>query len=248
MRTDAAPVLPLSYPATRRSLHALACFVIAPACLARTGRIGLRPLPGGFGTPPFDDGSRIFVRDGQLVHEPHVTVALTTLRTAAHVLDVDLVSNPAVGRDLPPLEPDRLLAVQPESARVLAGWYAKGAVALGELRRQLAPSGEVTEPQLWPEHFDLAADVSISGQEVVTVGFSPGDAFCEEPYMYLSPRRPHVPGAFWNAPFGAYRRAAQITVPLDFALCALRHLCGAPTALHAEQPGRGEDRGAPVFR
>jgi hypothetical protein len=224
LTSPAPPALPLSYPATRRSLHALACFVIAPARLARTGRIGLRPAPGGFGTPPFEDGSRIAVRDCEVVRQPGGTVAITTLRAAAHFLDVDLVSDPAVGKDLPPFEPDRLLAVQPESARLLADWYAAGASALTELQDHLAPSWDISEAQIWPEHFDLASDVSVGGREMVTIGFSPGDAFCNEPYMYVSPGQPHEPDLFWNAPFGAYRRAEQIAAPLDFALCALERL------------------------
>jgi hypothetical protein len=217
-------VLPLSYPATRRSLHALACFVIAPARLARTGRIGLRPTPGGFVTPPFEDGSRIAVRDGQVVREPGGSLPITTLRAAARFLDVDIGPDPAVGTDLPSFEPDRLLAVQPESARVLADWYAEGAVVLSELRIHLAPSGEVSDAQIWPEHFDLASEVSVNGREMATVGFSPGDSFCEAPYMYVSPRQPHGPDLVWNAPFGAYRRADQIAAPLDFAVCALERL------------------------
>jgi hypothetical protein len=223
--SPAAPLLPLSYPATRRSLHALACFVMAPARLARAGRIGLRPVPGGFGTPPFEDGSCIATRDGLLVREPGGVVGITTLRDAARFLDVALINDPAVGTDLPPFEPGRLLAVQPESARVMANWYAEGAAALTELRSRLAPRGEVSEAQIWPEHFDLAAEVSVCGREMMTVGFSPGDAFCEGPYVYVTPRQAHRPDSFWNAPFGAYRRAEQDAVPLDFVLSALQRLC-----------------------
>ena len=58
--------LPPTFTATRNGLHRLACFVISPARKARTGRIGLRATGDGFGTPPFDDGSRIAVRGADL--------------------------------------------------------------------------------------------------------------------------------------------------------------------------------------
>jgi hypothetical protein len=217
------PGLPASYTSTRRSLHALACFVIAPARLARTGRIGLRVTPGGFGTPAFDDGSLISVRDNQLLREPGGCLPITTLRSAARFVEVELIPDPGVGKDLPAFEPDRVLAVDVESSRALAYWYSRGTIALGGIRRRLGDTAAVGEAQIWPEHFDLAAEVSIDGRGA-TVGFSPGDSFCNEPYAYVAPTSPHPPATFWNAPFGAFRRAREVSAPLEFITAALQLL------------------------
>jgi hypothetical protein len=90
-----------------------------------------------------------------------------------------------------------------EGGAELAGWLATGEAAL----RTLAPD---QTPVLWPEHFDLAITVN-----EVNYGISPGDAFLAEPYAYVgpwslgegwSPRE----GGFWNAPFGAVRRAGDL--------------------------------------
>ena len=64
--------------------------------------------------------------------------------------------------------------------------------------------------QLWPEHFDVGTAVDL-GTVSVNLGFSAGDAFSEEPYLYVGPwdeRRPGDP-AYWNAPFGAYATRSQ---------------------------------------
>jgi len=44
---------------TRDALHRLAEHVVSPARFAVTGRIGLRPAPGGVQTPPFGDDDRV---------------------------------------------------------------------------------------------------------------------------------------------------------------------------------------------
>ena len=102
---------PATFPGTRDGLHALACFVLAPARKAVTGRIGLRPVPGGFGTPPLPDGSRLLVRGATLIREPGGPAAITTVRAAAELAGVTLAADPGVGSDLPPFEPDRPLAI-----------------------------------------------------------------------------------------------------------------------------------------
>jgi len=48
------PSIPDALVPTRDSLHQVAYFVLAPARYRRTGRMGLVPTPGGFGTPPLD--------------------------------------------------------------------------------------------------------------------------------------------------------------------------------------------------
>jgi hypothetical protein len=198
--------LPAAFAATRESLHALACYVIAPARKERTGRIGLRPTGEGFATPPFDDGSRIAVRGNRLGVEPGDAIAITTLRAAAPFLDVELSPDPGVGSDLPPFEPDAPLDVDVDASLALGRWYALGQSVLDQLRDHLGKtSATISEAQLWPEHFDLAVAIELTGGRGVNVGFSPGDRFSDEPYAYVGPYdMTGLEGDYWNARFGAY--------------------------------------------
>ena len=59
-------------------------------------------------------------------------------------------------------------------------------------------------PILWPEHFDVAILL-----DDVSYGASPGDAFHEMPYAYVSAAA-HDDSDFWNAPFGAVRSHQQM--------------------------------------
>src|SRR5687767_199093 len=119
--------LPRLFASTRESLRALACYAIAPARKARTGRIGLVPTGDGFATPPFDDGTQVAVRGAQLVWSPaEGGVSITTLRAAAECLGVELSPDPGVGHDLPPFDPDAPLDVDAESSFSLGRWYAYG--------------------------------------------------------------------------------------------------------------------------
>ena len=68
--TSALEPLPATFDETRKGLWALACYVISPERKARTGRIGLRPTGDGFGTPPFEDGSRVVVHGDRLPATP----------------------------------------------------------------------------------------------------------------------------------------------------------------------------------
>lgn len=198
----ALPELPASFPATREALRALACYVIAPVRKRRTGHISLRPVGDGFGTPLFDDGSRIVVRDDQLVNEPGGGVPITTLRAGAEFVGLPLSADPGVGSDLPPFAPDAALDVDAAASRSLGSWYGFGQRVLDGLGG--VTYGAISQAELWPEHFDLAVTVALGGGTRVNVGFSPGDGFKEEPYLYVGPHDlGGLTGPFWNAPFGA---------------------------------------------
>jgi len=192
---------------TRDAWHRLACFVVAPARLARAGEIGLTPLPGGFGTPPLPDGTTIAVVVADLVVGDRV-VPITTLRDGAELVGIALSANPDVGSDLPPFEPDAPLVIDHAAAGVLADWYAHGANALGRLG---AGDGTVSAATLWPEHFDLAVTVELPGGAGINIGFSPGDAASDEPYAYVGPwDRTGHDGPYWNTPFGALRTRQEV--------------------------------------
>lgn len=210
--------LPRGFVATRESLRAVACYVISPARKARTGRIGLRPTDDGFGTPPFEDGTRILVRGDLLVVEPGSSSRLTTLVDAAAHVGVDLSPDPGVGSDLPPFDPDTPLIVDETASLALGEWYAFGQATLDLLGGRLPPGATVGEAQLWPEHFDLAVVVTLAHGAKVNVGFSAGDAAVEEPYLYVGPHdRSGLTGGYWNAPFGAVLRRSEIRLDGDAA-------------------------------
>jgi hypothetical protein len=205
---------PTGFATTRDALRALACFVIAPARKARTGRISLQPSGEGFGTPPFDDGTQIVVRGNQLLIEPGRQIPITTLRAAADALQLTLSPDPGVGHDLPPFTPDVPLAVDATASLWLGAWYAFGARHLDRLRVGQADDA-VSTSQLWPEHFDLAVLRDLAGSGV-NIGFSPGDATIDEPYVYVGPHdTAGLVGDYWNASFGAVLRHAELRAASD---------------------------------
>ena len=213
-RVTALTPPPPDLVATREALRSLACYVIAPARKARTGRIGLRPTGDGIATPPFDDGTRIGVRGDRLVVATDDDVPITTLRAGAARLGIALSDDPGVGHDLPPFAPDRPLPVDADASRWLAAWYAYGAGHLERLHGRF-PDAAVSEAQLWPEHFDLAVTVDVGG-DAVNVGFSPGDGWLAEPYVYVGPHdTSDLTDAFWNAPFGSVLTHAALRAAAD---------------------------------
>jgi len=218
MTAELAP-LPRSFASTRAGLHALACFAIAPARKAATGRIGLRAVDGTYGTPPLPDGSRTLVRGDRLLREPGGEIAITTVRAAATFLSVGLSDDPGVGSDLPPFEPDEALHIDPDASSALGAWYSFGDDVLAGIG---GPGDTVAEAQLWPEHFDLATIVTLAQGADVNVGVSPGDSGHDAPYVYVGPHDlAGLDGTYWNAPFGAlldYDDLVASATPRDVAL------------------------------
>jgi hypothetical protein len=198
-------MLPDGFAETRAAVRALACYAIAPARRAATGRIGLRAVVGRIATPPFDDGSRISV-DGTTLRWGSRSAAITTVRSAAEFLGVELSADPGVGSDLPPFTPDEPLLVDEAASHALGEWYGFGQGVIDGLS-----GAEVTEAQLWPEHFDLATVATVASGAKANVGFSAGDGFSAEPYVYVGPHEFAGPdGDYWNAPFGAVLRYSSL--------------------------------------
>jgi hypothetical protein len=221
MVTEMLVTLPATFVPTRESLRALACYVVSPARKARTAHIGLRPATGGFATPPFDDGSRLVVRGQDLAWDPGASITLSTLRAAAAFVDVELSPDPGVGHDLPPFRPDADLDVDASASAALGSWYRFGEQVIEALASR-SSAGQVSEAQIWPEHFDLAVTVEAGDSDSVNVGFSPGDSFSDDPYVYVGPHDiAGLSGPYWNAPFGAflaYSGLAQTNDPVQVAL------------------------------
>ena len=189
---------------TRDSWHRVAEHVLAAGQFSASGTIRLRPSPGGFttvvgveGRQLAVDGNRLVVLDGGERRQ----TALTTVGAAAAFAGVA----PGLrGSYTPatPVDPDAPLAVDPETARVLADWYALTGTAL----RRFAPA---QDPVLWPEHLDL----SVAVDAVNYVGCL-GDDAIPEPYLYVGPHGgPPTADEFWNAPFGAVVSSDRIRTP-----------------------------------
>jgi hypothetical protein len=213
--------LPETFAATRETLRALCCYAVAPARKARTGRIGLRPYDGAIATPPFDDGTRIVVRGDRLGVEPGEDIPITTVRDAAAFLGIEVDADPGVGHDLPRFAPDERLRIDPAASMALGAWYAFGGRLLDALRAAL-PHVEMSEAQLWPEHFDVAVTLDGAAGGDVNVGCSPGDGFHDGPYVYVGPHDTTDLGdEIWNAPFGAVLGRADLAGEPDAAAAAL---------------------------
>jgi hypothetical protein len=213
MAADLSP-LPSSFASTRAGLHALAEHVLAPLRYREEGRIGLRPVDGGFG-PPLP-GRRVLVR-GAVLHDDDRRSDLTTLGAAARFLAVEPGAPTDVYTPATDGDPDRLLAVDAGSADLLGRWFAFGDALLADLAGGATSADDVTETQLWPEHFDLALSIGPPGERV-NVGVSPGDADHDEPYLYVGPWEPRQ-GPPWNEPWGAslgYEAIRQGADPLTF--------------------------------
>jgi hypothetical protein len=215
------PDLPATFAATRDALHAVAEHVLAPARHRATGRIGLQPTPGGFGTPPFGAGESLRVEGTDLVHRrdgAERRAPLTTLGEAARFAAVPLGA-PPVYAAATPADPDRPLALDAGAADVLAGWYAFAHRLLRELCAARA-GDDPSDVQLWPEHFDLATDLGDAAAGArANYGASPGDGAIAEPYLYVGPwdaaRRT---GPLGTHPWGTaltYRALAAAADPVE---------------------------------
>jgi hypothetical protein len=186
---------PDGYADTRVALHAVAEHVLAPARRHANGKIGLRHVRGGFGTPFFGDDAQVSVRATAL----HVvragagsSHALTSLAAAAAALG-DLA---APGAELSG-DP---LALDDGAAAVVCAWFGFAYSVLEELRaranEELAPS----RVQIWPEHFDAAVELgSEADGRRAGYGCSPGDELHPEPYCYVTPWTEQPAGELWNA-------------------------------------------------
>jgi hypothetical protein len=183
--------LPAVFGETRNKLHQLAFFALAPARYKAVGRMGLRATPGGFGTPEFD-GRVARIEGGLLVSESDGNVAtqtISTVRSACDFVGIEYeeVWFPDFGDQLPPADPDADLALDVAGVQAVADWFEFGYELLERLRRYALPDDEVTEIQIWPEHFDAATEMGSEqrGQRA-SFGASTGDATHPEPYVYVS--------------------------------------------------------------
>jgi hypothetical protein len=222
-------------------LHTLAEWVLAPARQRVDGHIGLRPTPGGFGTPEFGAGEQVRVEGTRLLHrvgEDEQSLAITTVRDAAEFVDLAPCTATDVYAPQTACDPDNVLVVDPDAAAGIATWYAFGEEQLEQLCAQL-PHPPPAPVQLWPEHFDLATAAGDEARGMrANFGASPGDAAIPEPYLYVGPwdRARSRRGLLAAYPFGAALRYGELLAAPD-APAAAREFFDACTQLLAATGG-----------
>lgn len=154
--------------------------------------MGLQAAPGGFGTPSFD-GRIVRVEGDSIVAEETDKVAtqtITTVRAAAEFVGIEYEVEwfPDFHDPLKPVDPDVPLVVEDTAARALGQWFNFGTDVLERLRAHGTADDDVTEVQLWPEHFDPATELGSQDEgRRASYGASPGDAGHQEPYLYVTP-------------------------------------------------------------
>lgn len=183
--------LPEHFVQSREALHQIAFYALGPARYKAMGRMGLQAAPGGFGTPEFD-GRVARVEGDSLVHEESDKIAtqtITTVRAAAEFFGIEYDADWFQDfRDpLQPVDPETALQVDDTAARALGQWFNFGFDVLDELGGHASADDDVSNAQLWPEHFDLAMEMGgeAAGRRA-SYGASPGDGTHDEPYIYVA--------------------------------------------------------------
>jgi hypothetical protein len=136
-----------------------------------------------------------------------------TLARLAAFVDADLTTEFSAGAATPPLgPPDEPLHLGGDELDVLYAWFDLGWRVLDVVTSDPAPASGWSTIQLWPEHFDVGTALDLGSGKGVNLGFSPGDAFSEEPYAYVGPWGRERPGgpAYWNVPFGAILPRSEV--------------------------------------
>jgi hypothetical protein len=204
---------------TRTDLHRLCVHVLARRRYDVSGRFGLRASPGGLATPAFGVEPEVLRLDGTaLVREvgnawSSLRVNGSTLRELGAFAGVDLAAPFSVGGTTPGVGPvDEPFELDESAVAALFEWYDLGWRVLDETLCGLGPAAAPDAVQLWPEHFDVGTSVATSADGGrVNLGFSPGDRYADEPYVYVGPRPPDdADERFWNAPFGALRTRSAV--------------------------------------
>jgi hypothetical protein len=237
---------PEAWSASRAALHRVAAHVLARARVQSVDRSSLRVAVGGIATPAFSAGHRVVRTAGAMLIVEHegepaarsaTTMQGATLAELAALAGADLGRPIDIGHDVPPLgDVHDPLGVDPVVIDAIAQWYEFSARLLDDLSAALPAAARPTPVRLWPEHFDVAIEADVTPARRVNVGGTPGDSFCEEPYLYVGPwgtERPGSPG-YWNAPFGAVLRCSQLADDGDPWATAMAFLGEGLTRLAAE--------------
>jgi hypothetical protein len=210
--------------ATRETLHRVAAHVLGRRRFQVSGRFGLRASPGGFATPAFGEGPEALrIAGTALVREVAGDVRVMSMEGAslgdmAVFTDADLGTPFVAGDDSPELgDPNQPLSFDVEVARTIADWLDLAWRVLDEVVAGQPSDAAAVTVQLWPEHFDAGTNLSLPTGDRINLGFSPGDGYEAEPYLYVGPwnAERHGDPAFWNAPFGAALRSSEAMAAPD---------------------------------
>lgn len=204
----------------REVLQRVCTHVLGRRRFAVAGRFGLRAGPAGIATPAYGDGPEVLRIVGSvLVREEGAASARmaidgSTLRALATFAGADIDAPFECGKDtLAVGDPDEPLVLPDDAVADYSGWFALAWAVLDGVVGDLGGGIRATTIQLWPEHFDAATTVTLPGEVSVNLGFSPGDDYEPEPYVYVGPwemERVDDP-VFWNAPFGASCRRSDLS-------------------------------------
>ena len=197
---------------TRDDLHRVAAHILARRRFDVSTHFGLRASPGGIATPAFGPEPEVLrIAGTSLVREVGSDASSTaldgaTLATLAAFAGVDLQTEFSVGANTPQLgDPDEPLRLDHDELAAVVAWFDLGWRVLDTFTAQLGDGWGRTTTQLWPEHFDVGTSVTRPDGPNVNLGYSAGDAFSPDPYVYVGPWGSERPGDpdYWNAPFGA---------------------------------------------
>ena len=127
-----------------------------------------------------------------LIHEKDGNVAsqqISTIRAGSEFFGFDYETEwfPDFHDPLTAADPDVDLMVDSSASLAIGEWFRFGIDALDEVRLHGQDDDDVSEVQLWPEHFDPATELGEfeKGQRA-SFGASPGDGANPEPYMYVA--------------------------------------------------------------
>ena len=204
---------------TRSDLHRISAHVLGRRRNAVSGHFGLRASPGGISTPAFGpEPEALRVTSACLVREvgsesAGLALAGATLASLAEFAGADLGADFSVGADTPALGPiDEPVELDVKELDDLFSWFDLAWRVLDEAVAERSGQCRALTIQLWPEHFDVGTSLEFGTDDGVNLGFSPGDGFSDEPYVYVGPWSAARPGAssYWNAPFGAVLPRSEV--------------------------------------
>jgi hypothetical protein len=197
---------------TRGDLHLIAAHVLGRRRFAVSGHFGLRGSPRGVATPAFGTAPEVVrVAGPHLIREVggeawSMPMDGATLTELAAFAEADLASVFSAGPATPPPgPPDEPFHLDEGELDALYEWFDLGWRELDVVTSEPGSGPGWSTVQLWPEHFDVGTALDLGSGRGVNLGFSPADAFSDEPYVYVGPWGPERPGPpdYWNAAFGA---------------------------------------------
>jgi hypothetical protein len=204
---------------TRSELHRVAAHVLGRRRYAVSGHFGLRASPGGISTPAFGpEPETLRLTPACLVREvgnesQGLALAGASLASLAAFAGADLDSEFSAGAEMPALGPvDEPLEFDAKELAGLFWWFDLGWRVLDDAMAERRGACTTATIQLWPEHFDVGTSLAFGADDGVNLGFSPGDGFSDEAYLYVGPWGAARPGppSYWNAPFGAVLRRSEV--------------------------------------